>query len=65
MREHKSRSSKGFTQRYHVDKLVYLERYESPTVAIMREKNIKGWKREKKIELIEKSNPSWEEIHIF
>jgi putative endonuclease len=62
MHEHKNGLLNGFTQRYHVDKLVYIERYDNPTAAIMREKNIKGWKREKKIELIEKSNPSWEEL---
>jgi putative endonuclease len=62
MHEHKNSLLNGFTKRYHVDKLVYCERYDNPSIAIMREKNIKGWRRDKKIALIEQANPSWEEI---
>jgi putative endonuclease len=62
MYEHKTSIFNGFTKRYHVDKLVYCERYEDPDTAIRREKNLKGWKRDKKNALIESSNPSWEEI---
>ena len=50
---------KGFTGRYHVDSLVYVEMTSDVNAAIAREKQIKGWTRTKKIALIERRNPKW------
>jgi len=60
--EHKSGLIKGFTQKYKVDKLVYYEETNYINNAIAREKQLKGWLREKKIALIESFNPSWEDL---
>ncbi len=62
--EHKNELIEGFTKRYHVHKLVYYETCGDVTVAIEREKEIKGWKRERKNALVESQNPNWEEITI-
>ena len=55
--EHKNDLIHGFTQKYHVHRLVYYEETNSPDSAITREKQIKKWKRQWKIELIEEFNP--------
>jgi len=60
--QHKERKIEGFTKRYNVTKLVYYETYEDVREAIMREKQIKGWLRAKKIALIESLNPKWEDL---
>ncbi len=60
--EHKEKLVDGFTKKYGVDKLVYFECCPDVKDAIAREKQIKGWKREKKIALIESSNPNWEDL---
>jgi len=52
----------GFAEKYGVDKLVYFERFPDVDCAILREKRIKGWKREWKIELIEAANPEWRDL---
>jgi putative endonuclease len=58
--EHKSHINKdSFSARYNVDKLVHIEVFENPEYAIMREKQIKSWKRQKKLDLIEQTNPDW------
>ena len=57
--EHKSESIEGFTQKYHVHKLVHLEEYSEINAAITREKQLKGWTRAKKNRLIETKNPDW------
>lgn len=62
--EHKEKLVDGFTQKYHIDKLVYYEIYQDPATAIEREKQLKNWNRKKKIELITKQNPKFEEINI-
>ncbi|MEA2570186.1 MAG: putative endonuclease [Acidobacteriota bacterium] len=51
-----------FTARYNVDRLVYIEEYSRSIDAIAREKEIKGWRREKKVRLIEDANPSWRDL---
>ena len=61
--EHKSKVSDGFTKRYNVNKLVYYEIAESAETAIMREKQIKGGSRKKKIDLINSMNPEWEDLY--
>ncbi len=62
MEEHKRKQVKGFTSRYGIDKLVYVEMYESIEAALMREKQIKAWKRAWKLEAIEKENPDWKDL---
>ena len=60
--EHKSGEIKGFTQKYNVHKLVYVEMYSNIDDAIKREKQLKGWSRSKKNILIETTNPDWNEL---
>jgi len=62
MSEHKQGLSKGFSKRYNLDKLIYFETYQYINDAIKREKNIKKWKREWKIELINEDNPKWKDL---
>jgi putative endonuclease len=52
----------GFTSRYRVSRLVYFEATENVGSAIAREKEIKGWRREKKVALIESGNPTWDDL---
>jgi putative endonuclease len=59
VQEHKSLKISGFTQRYQLTHLVYYEEFEKVRDAIAREKQIKGWRREKKLQLIEAANPGW------
>lgn len=61
--EHKSKAVAGFTKRYAVDKLVWFEIYDDPTSAIAREKELKKWRRDWKIRLIEESNPQWIDLY--
>ena len=61
--EHKQKLVKGFTSKYKVDKLVYYEVFDSPDNAISREKQLKGWLRNKKIELIKSFNPLWKDLY--
>jgi putative endonuclease len=60
--EHKSKRVEGFTQRYNVNRLVYFEATADVRAAIAREKELKGWRRSKKIELIERTNPDWRDL---
>jgi len=60
--EHKNHLLKGFTSHYNVEKLVYYEEALDAYTAIAREKQIKGWLRRKKIELIESANPDWRDL---
>jgi putative endonuclease len=60
--EHKSGLIKGFTKKYSVNKLVYFESTNDVNAAILREKRLKKWKRQWKIELIEKLNPDWNDL---
>jgi putative endonuclease len=62
VRQHKSHTFGGFTAKYNVTNLVYFERYGSVMKAIRREKELKDWRREKKIALIESSNPKWRDL---
>ena len=61
--QHKEKSVKGFTKRYAVDKLVWYEQCDSIYSAISREKNIKNWKRDWKIQLVLETNASWRELY--
>jgi putative endonuclease len=60
--EHKIDAVKGFTQKYNVHNLVHCEEFNRIQDAITREKRMKKWNRAWKIELIEKSNPNWEDL---
>ncbi len=57
--EHKWKEHDGFTEKYNCDRLVWFEIFQDVQKAIAREKQLKRWRREKKIALIEKSNPVW------
>jgi putative endonuclease len=60
--DHKQRETDGFTKKYSGTTLVYFEELDGPKAAIEREKQIKGWRREKKIALIESINPGFEDL---
>jgi putative endonuclease len=60
--EHKSGEVEGFTNRYHVKRLVYYEVFDDIRDAIQREKALKAWQRQWKIELIERDNPDWQDM---
>jgi putative endonuclease len=61
--EHRNHVVAGFTQKYGVDKLVWYELHASMESAIQREKAIKEWKRARKMNLIEKTNPEWVDLY--
>ncbi len=61
--EHKNKLTDGFTKKYNLKKLVYYEIYDDIDEAIKREKQLKSWKREWKIELIEKINDNWNDLY--
>ncbi len=60
--EHQQKLVPGFTSRYNITWLVYYEVTGDPRAAIAREKQIKGWRRSKKIALIESMNPAWQDL---
>ncbi len=60
--QHKNKLTPSFTGRYNLTQLVYYERFFYPDAAIDREREIKGWRRSKKIKLIESMNPRWEDL---
>jgi len=59
---HREDLVEGFTSRYQVHRLVYFEQHDTALAAIAREKQIKKWLRAWKIELIEKTNPAWDDL---
>jgi putative endonuclease len=60
--EHKNNFVEGFTKKYRVHTLVYYELFEDKDEAIKREKQLKHWDRKWKMELIERSNPTWRDL---
>lgn len=60
--EHKAGGIDGFARKYHCERLVYYEGFDQILDAIAREKQLKGWRRVKKIALIESRNPRWEDL---
>jgi putative endonuclease len=62
IRQHRSGAFGGFTSDYNVHRLVYYERFTWVQMAIGREKQLKRWRREKKVFLIERENPTWEDL---
>jgi len=61
--EHKEKLAEGFTKKYHITKLVYYEVFEDVENAILREKQIKGGSRQKKIELVNSVNKEWQDLY--
>ena len=57
--QHKAKQIDGFTSTYNCDRLVWFESYQDVRNAIRREKQLKGWRREKKLVLIASTNPTW------
>jgi len=60
--QHKQKEVEGFTQKYNLDNLVYYEVFGTPLDAIAREKELKGWSRRKKVNLIQKTNPTLKDL---
>ena len=60
--EHKNHLIPGFTDKYNIGRLLYVETMGEPTSAINREKQIKAWRREKKVALIDSQNIAWNDI---
>jgi putative endonuclease len=61
--EHREELMRGFTQKYGVNRLVYYETYDSPAPALAREKRLKRWNREWKVQAIEAFNPDWRDLY--
>jgi len=61
--EHKEKLAKGFTKKYNVNKVIYYEVFQDPENAILREKQIKGGSRAKKIALVNSMNPEWKDLY--
>jgi len=60
--EHRIKAVPGFTKKYGLSRLVYYEVFEDPIAAIAREKQLKRWRRDWKITLIEQQNPNWDDL---
>ena len=60
--EHREGTIKVFTQRYQVDRLVYFEAYTDAELAVRRERLMKRWRRDWKIQLVEETNPTWRDL---
>mgnify|MGYP003436728016 CR=1 FL=1 len=63
--EHKERLFEGFSKKYGLDKLVFVQQFEDVSEAIVCEKKLKKWKRSWKISLIEEGNPDWEDLGLM
>jgi len=61
--EHKEKVKDGFTKKYNIVKLVYYEKFDGPTAAIKREKQIKAGSRKEKVELINSFNKEWDDLY--
>ena len=61
--EHKNKVVPGFSEQYNLDKLVYYEIHDNIEAAISREKQLKNWHRQWKIELIEENNSDWNDLY--
>ncbi len=60
--QHRTKQIEGFTAKYNVNRLVFFESTASVQSALAREKELKGWRREKKVKLIEAENPNWRDL---
>lgn len=62
LQQHRTCLTPGFTSRYRIHRLVHVEETDDIHAALAREKKIKGWRRSKKVALIEADNPTWEDL---
>jgi putative endonuclease len=62
--QHKTKVTKGFTEKYNLNKIVWYEAHEDIMSAIQREKALKAWKRDWKIRIIEEMNPLWRDLYV-
>jgi putative endonuclease len=62
LEQHRAHAMPGFTARYRLDRLIHAEIYPTPREAMARERQLKGWRRAKKIALIEAQNPEWRDL---
>ena len=62
VRQHKNKQVEGFTKKYSINRLVYYETFSDVWSAIAREKQIKGWVRSKKVDIIASVNPDWHDL---
>jgi len=62
--EHRERLLDGFTKKYGVDRLVYFEEHDDAATAARRERSMKRWRRDWKIELVETKNPTWKDLYL-
>jgi putative endonuclease len=62
--QHKEGVVEGFTNSYRADRLVYFEETSDVHAAIVREKQLKGWRREKKVALVDAMNPKWNDLYL-
>ena len=60
--QHRTKAIEGFASKYNIERLVWYESTSQVLDAIAREKQIKGWRREKEVELIEEDNPDWADL---
>ena len=61
--EHREKLVRGFTERYGLSRLVYFEQFEDVRAAILREKQMKRWRRAWKVRIIEEKNPNWDDLY--
>ncbi len=61
--EHRAKAVPGFTSRYGIGKLIWFEIYDDALTAIAREKELKKWRRDWKVRLIEEQNPNWDHLY--
>jgi putative endonuclease len=64
VQQHRQGKYDGHTARYNIHRLIYFERFAYIDNAIAREKELKGWLRAKKVQLIQESNPTWEDLSL-
>jgi putative endonuclease len=64
LHQHRSHAIAGFARRYNITRLVYYEETADVAAAIAREKQVKDWRRSKKVALIEAENPAWDDLAI-
>ena len=62
--QHKTKVTKGFTEKYNLNKIVWYEAHGDIVSAIQREKALKAWKRDWKIRIIEEMNPLWRDLYV-
>jgi len=62
--QHRTGTTEGFANKYKLDRLVHVESFDSPTLAIAREKQLKGRTRRRKIALVESGNPKWKDLSL-